>query len=128
MVRQNKTETVTLWAARISGSLILIFILFFLFAHIFGEDESGEGFRNAKEVTIFLFFPISTVVGLSLALKWEGLGGIITTLGIIGLFFLRPDLLNGLHIAVPIIPGILYITYWLMTKKHINQTANPKPD
>ena len=118
MKKEIKTITFIRWTARILGSLILLFILFFLFAHLFGEEESGEGFRNTQEVIMFLFFPISTFLGLSLALKWEGLGGIITTLGIIGLFVLRPDLIpKGLYIAAPIVPGILYIMYWLMTKK-----------
>jgi len=117
MTNQNKITTVILWVARISGSLILAFILFFLLAHIFGEDESGNGFQNTKEVILFLFFPISTLIGLSLALKWEGLGGIITIVGMIGLFVVRPYLINGIFMAIPIVPGILYTIYWLMTKK-----------
>ena len=117
MKDKRKITTIIHWAARISGSMILIFITFFVVAHIFGEEESGNGFRNTKEVIIFLFFPISTVIGLSLALKWEGIGGAITTVGMIGLFILRPDLLKSIFMMIPIIPGILYINYWLMTKK-----------
>ena len=104
MTDLNKIVTTIRWIARISGSLILAFILFFLLAHIFGEDESGNGFQNNKEVISFLFFPISTLIGLSLALKWEGLGGIITIVGMIGLFVVRPDLLNGIYMAIPIVP------------------------
>lgn len=116
MTDQKIIKAIVRWVARILGSLILAFILFFLLAHIFGEDESGNGFRNTKEVISFLFFPISTLIGLSLAFKWEGLGGIITIIGMIGLFVVRPDLLNGIYMAIPIIPGILYTIYWLMTK------------
>ena len=119
MKDKSKIGTIIRWVARISGSMILIFIAFFVVAHIFGEEESGNGFRNTKEVIIFLFFPISTLIGLSLALKWVGLGGIITTVGMIGLFILRPDLLNSI-VAIPIIPGILCIIYWLMTKTKKN--------
>ena len=117
MTDTKKIATTIRWIARISGSLILAFILFFLLAHIFGEDESGNGFQNTKEVILFLFFPISTLIGLSLALKWEGLGGIITIVGMIGLFVIRPDLLNVIYMLLPIVPGILYTIYWLMTKK-----------
>ena len=116
MTDQNKITTIIRWVARILGSLILAFVLFFLLAYIFGEDESGNGFRNTKEVISFLFFPVSTFIGLSLAFKWEGLGGIITIVGIIGLFVIRPDLLNGIYMAIPIIPGVFYTIYWLMTK------------
>ena len=116
MTDQNKIATIIIWIARISGSLILAFMLFFLLAHIFGEEESGNGFRNTKEVISFLFFPIGTLIGLSLAFKWEGLGGIITIVGMIGLFVVRPDLLNSIYMTIPIIPGILYTIYWLITK------------
>lgn len=124
MIALNKIAITIRWIARISGSLILAFILFFLLAHVFGEDESGNGFQNTKEVITFLFFPISTSIGLSLALKWEGLGGIITVAGMIGLFALRPDLLNNkfsINMAIPLIPGVLYIAYWLIKKQTQNK-------
>ena len=73
-------------------------------------------FQNTKEVITFFFFPISTFIGLSLALKWEGQGGIITIGGMIGLFAMRPDLLTGMYMMIPIIPGILYTIFWFMTK------------
>ena len=122
MTDQNKITTIIRWVARILGSLILAFVLFFLLAYIFGEDESGNGFRNTKEVISFLFFPVSTFIGLSLAFKWEGLGGIITIVGIIGLFVVRPDLLNSIYMTIPIIPGVLYTIYWLMTKNKIGNS------
>lgn len=116
MADKIKIATIIRWIARIFGSLILAFFLFFIFAHIFGDDESGNGFQNSKEVISFLFIPISILIGLTLAFKWEGLGGIITIAGMIGFFIVRPDLLNNLFMAIPGIPGILYLVYWLMTK------------
>ncbi len=124
MTYQDKLPVIILWAARILGSLIVLFFLFFLTAHIFGEDESGEGFRNVKDVITFIIFPISSVVGLSLALKWEGLGGLITTVGMVSLLVLRPDLLHAPFVMAPIIPGILFILYWYKTKKRTIQTTN----
>lgn len=116
MANQNRITTAIRWIARITGSLILVFILFFLIANIFGENESGNGFQNNREVISFIFFPVFTCIGLSLALKWEGLGGTITIVAMIGLFVVRPDLLISIMI-IPIIPGILYTIYWLATKK-----------
>ena len=104
MTDKIKIKAIVRWVARILGSLILAFVLFFLLAQIFGEDESGNGFQNTKEVISFLFFPISTLIGLSLAFKWEGLGGIITIVGMTGLFVIRPDLLNSIYMTIPIIP------------------------
>lgn len=112
MFINQKVLKAVLMIARIIGTSIFAFILFFLLAHLFGEDESGEGFRNAGEVIMFIFFPVSTFVGLGLALKWEGIGGLITTIGMIGLFIMRPELLFNLYMTVPIVPGMLYLFYW----------------
>lgn len=125
MTKQNKTKTVTLWTARITGTLILLFILFFLLAHIFGDDESGEGFRSTFEVITFVFFPITPVLGLILAYKWEGLGGMVTTLGMLGLFVMRPELMRAFYVAIPLVPGILYIIYWAMNRYN-GESAGPK--
>ena len=127
-MKNQNPATIIRWIARILGSMILAFVLFFLLAHIFGNSESGEGFRDSKEIISFFFFPISTVIGLSVAWKWDGLGGIITIAGMAGLFAIRPELSSNVYMIVPIIPGLLYITYWLMTKnkKGINNDTPTK--
>ena len=122
MTDLKKAMTIIRWSARVSGTLMLLFVLFFVFAHVFGDSESGEGFSNTKEVLSFICFPIATTIGLSLALKWEGLGGLITLLGMIGLLALRPDLLKSLLIMIPILPGFLYILYWGMRHKYLDDT------
>ena len=124
MIIHKKVLQAVLLTARILGSAIFAFILFFLLAHVFGNEESGDGFRNAGEVVMFLFFPISTVIGLGLALKWEGLGGFITTVGMIGLFIMRPDLLFNMYMAIPIVPGILYLIYWRFRKNQQNSSSH----
>lgn len=115
----NRTNTLR-WLARIWGTLILAFVLFFLLAHIFGEESSEElrnALRNAREVITFLLFPIGTVVGLGIALRWEGLGGLIATISVIGLFILRPDLISAPWLILGIAPpGILYILYWFLSR------------
>lgn len=115
-MKSKRLTNIILWTARILGSIIIAFVIFFLAAHIFGNNESGEGFRDSKEIITFLLFPIGSTIGLAIAWKWEGLGGIITIISMIGLFYLRPDLLNSFYIVIPIIPGLLFIAYWLITK------------
>ena len=118
MKNQTRIVTVIRWIARIWGTLILAFVLFFVVALIVGGDESGDGLFNTREVITFIFFPVSTVIGLSIALKREGLGGLITTLGMIGLLIMRLDLLSNPYFIVGIAPpGILYIVYWYVTKR-----------
>lgn len=87
---------ILLWTARITGSIILAFLLFFVLAHLFGTDESDNGFSSTEEILTFICFPISTIAGLSTAYKWPGLGGLITVIGCIGLFVLRSDLLDNI--------------------------------
>lgn len=108
---------IILWIARIWGALILAFLLFFVIAHIFGDEDKVGGFLNTKETVTFIFFPICTVIGLCIALKHEGLGGLISTLGLIGLFVLRFDLLSSpIFVGAIAPPGILYLIYWFISK------------
>ena len=117
MKNQKKTANIIRWIARIWGTPILAFVLFFLFAHIFGNEEGGNGFNNTKESISFIFFPCSIIIGLAIALKWEGLGGLITTVGIIGLFITRFDLISEPFFICGITPpGILYLVYWYLSK------------
>ncbi len=114
----NKSTSYLLWTARIWGSLVLAFLIFFVGSHLIGAGEiNGEEFQSASEVVAFMFFPISTLLGLSLALKWEGLGGLITVSGILGLSLLRSDLLANPYIYISMGPGFLYLIYWIKSRR-----------
>jgi len=133
MKHLDLTKTV-LWIARIWGGLILAFVLFFLIAHIVGSiTESGEkvgGFANVQEVISFICFPIGTIIGLAVAYKWEGLGGLITSLGLIIMIMVqtafgpKPEHISivefirhySIFIFVILPPGILYLVYWFSQK------------
>ena len=116
MANKEKTANTIRWIARIWGTLILAFVLFFLIADIIGGTENGGGLKK-DEILSFIFFPICTVLGLAIALKWEGLGGLIATLGITGLFIVRFDLISDfVFIAGIAPPGILYLIYWFLSK------------
>jgi len=106
-----------LWSARILGVLILLITLYFFFGHIFSTHESSRGFQSASEIISFLFFPIITIIGLIIALKWEGLGGLMTIIGIIGFIVLNPVMIINPYIFIPIVPAVLYSIYWLMSKR-----------
>jgi len=115
MKNQKKTINIIRWIARIWGTSILAFVLFFLFANIFGTEGGGNGFNNNS--ISFIFFPISSIIGLAIALKWEGLGGLIATVGIIVFFILRSDLISDPFFICGIAPpGVLYLVYWYLSK------------
>jgi len=108
------------WFARILGSLSLAFLLFMVGAHVLatitGEGETIGKFNSVSEMISFAFFPVSIIIGLGIAWKWEGLGGFITIAGIIGFHLIRPDLIFDLIINGLAAPGLLFIIYWFLVK------------
>ena len=118
MKNQEKKVKIIRWIARIWGSLILAFVLFFILGHLFGDEGLGLENLSNRDIITFICFPVSSVIGLSIALKNEKIGGFITTLGIIGLLIVRSDLITNPYIIIGIVPpGILYLVYWLLSKK-----------
>lgn len=117
MKNQKKTANIIRWIARIWGTSILAFFLVFLFADIFGTEEGeGSGIRNVKEA-ISAVSGIIAIMGLGIALKWEGLGGLLTIVGLTGIFIIRIDLLSNPYIIGGLAPpGILYLVYWYLSK------------
>ena len=120
MKNKKQIARIVLIIARIWGSLSLAFLVFMVGAHLigalFGSEESGSGFQSTAEVFSFIFFPVSIMIGLALAWKWEGLGGIITTIGIICFHILRPDLIFDPMIDALAFPGLLFILYWILVR------------
>lgn len=118
---KKRIATIIRWIARIWGSISILFLAFMVGAHVIeaiSNKSLFSGFDSTQELISFFFFPISTLIGLSMAWKWDGLGGLITTLGILGFYVIRPDLIfapifNGLAA-----PGIFFIIYWYMTKNN----------
>jgi hypothetical protein len=108
---------IILWFARIWGALVLAFVLVFLF----GDLLKGSG--GGSPSISFILMPIGLVVGLGLAFKWEGLGGLIATLSMIGAFVLRPDLIGNRFLIAFTVPGLLYLIYWVMA----NRRPSPSP-
>ena len=105
------------WASRITGTLWLLFLVFMVVGHLTGDANGTNGmvFNDAREVLAFLFFPIGTIVGLSLAYKKALLGGSLALLSLVALVLLRPDLLQATFFVMAV-PGVLYCLYaWAST-------------
>lgn len=97
------------WTARIYGTLILAFLLFFVLAHLFGNDESGAGFQSSKEIIAFTCFPIGAIVGLGLAWKWVRLGGLIVLASMGGFYMTMPEMLGNMYTGAVVLAGVLYM-------------------
>ena len=108
-----------LWIARIWGSLSLLFLIYMLGGHLIDAlsgSEKAFGFQSTKELVSFILFPISTIIGLAVSWKREALGGTITLVGIIGFHIVMPDLRTDLLVNALAFPGLLYLSYWFLTK------------
>lgn len=103
---------IVLWAARITGTLLLLFLLFMLVGHLTGDANGPEGmrFRDTREFIGFLLFPVCTIIGLALAYRWPTTGALIAVGSMVALFALRPDLLQPRFLAM-LVPGLLYLVY-----------------
>jgi len=103
--------------ARIWGSLLLLFVLIMvggeLVKHLSGEPQFF--IDSASDLFGVLFFPVFCI-GLGIAYKWEGLGGLI----IIGAIIITQivdgrltlDLLTALFAA----SGLLFLVYWVLAR------------
>ena len=101
-MKTKKIANIIRWIARIYGGIILLIPLIALLRTL----SSGRNFLNEWQ-TIVLYAGL--IFGLSIAYKWELLGGIVVTLGLLISGFLHPLLLP---------PGILYIIYWFLNKNN----------
>jgi phosphotransferase system glucose/maltose/N-acetylglucosamine-specific IIC component len=107
-----------LLTARILGSAIVLFVGFFLVAHLFGGEDQANGFADNAEIVMFIMFPVLTLVGLIIAYKWPGIGGGIATLSMAVLFFMRPDLPDSFMFIIIPLPGLLYLIYGIFARRN----------
>lgn len=111
------------WIARITGTLLSVFILIFAAFSITGEIKEGNGNPYSLiQIVVFLFWGIA-LLALLVAIWNEGLGGIISLaslilMGIFGMFIpeVHKDAMMGV-IVILAVPAILYIFYWRENRK-----------
>ena len=100
---KNRTVTILRWIARILG---VLYIAFFLLMFI-GEELSSNQESNpiAARELMGLVFDFVYFVGLIVAWKWEGLGGLIAAIGLVAFAITIPDaaILAYTIMAVPVI-------------------------
>jgi hypothetical protein len=96
---------------------ILAIGIVLLFA--FGEGLNLSQF-TARELVLFVFFPLGVCLGMVVAWRWEGLGGGIT-MASLAAFYLVNRLLSssfprGLAFVALAAPGLLFLLCWLWTR------------
>lgn len=111
-----------IWSIVCFGFFVFIIIMEILYPH------GGEGWRP-RDMVLAAFIPIGVFLGMALAWRWEGLGGALTTLSVIG-FYLAMFILDGdlprsgvFAMLIPlIIPGILFLISWVLHRRPSSQT------
>jgi len=116
-MQKQKVLIIMLWLARILGAVVIVFLIYMSAGEIF-SSESRTILLESSDIIAFIFFPLSTIIGLLIAFKWKALGGLITVGGMIALHIIRPDLASSLLISALAIPGLLYIIYAVWSKKY----------
>jgi hypothetical protein len=124
-MKNKKYLKILLWTAKIWGGIGFLFLLFMVGAHLIdavfvSKSPIGEGFDSTADMLSFVFFPISIMVGLGIALKWYRIGGLITTIGIICFHFIRPDLIFNPMIDGLALPGLLFLIYSFINNSQTN--------
>ena len=105
-------NTILRWSARILSIIVVGILLVFAF----GEGLNLSHF-TARELLLFVFFPLGFCVGMVVARWREGLGGGITV-GSLAAFYLAHRLLSsgfprGWAFVALAVPGFLFLLYRL---------------
>lgn len=108
------------WAARITGTLMVIFVLIFAVGNFIEGLDKPKPDYNTYTIVIFIIWGTG-LAGLILALWKEGLGGIISLLCFIVFNILTavnttPGSSYTYVLLLFMIPSILYLVYWLLEK------------
>ena len=83
--------------------------------------EDGSMLPEGNDAIPFLFSPIGYTLGLIVALKWEGLGGLINVACVIGwqiaLNVVKSDSGVGFVFYLTAIPGLVFIALWYAERR-----------
>ncbi len=112
-VASTRTTTIIRWLARITGTLFVVgFLAFFVPDWIQKGAWPVPSDRLLMTLSLFLAF-----IGLTVAWKWEGTGGIVALCGVIGycVLGLQTDVKPAATIFLTgayALPATLFVIYW----------------
>ncbi|NIM98662.1 MAG: hypothetical protein GTO24_11465 [candidate division Zixibacteria bacterium] len=118
LTNKNRTVTIIRWIARILSIISVAFLLIMVVPQLFSPQQS-KPLAFGETVGLF-FFPLGVCIGLIIAWKWEGLGGMIAVGGAI-CFHVTMLITGGSLDINPFIealavPGLLFLTCWLLSR------------
>jgi hypothetical protein len=89
----------------------------------------GEGLNllhfTARELILFVFFPLGVCLGMVVAWRWEGLGGGITVASLAAFYLVHRLSSSGFPRGFAFLafaaPGLLFLLSWLWTRSTTKQ-------
>ena len=120
---RGKAVTVVRWVTRVLGlGMVGLFILFFI-----GEGGFGDVAKlTSSEKVLMIFIPVVFIAGMIVTLFRELWGGIIIILSVVGFntvnVIASKSLSGGLEFWYLLIPGIIFIVLYCVTKKKMNHS------
>lgn len=108
----------TRWTARIVGGLLVVMFLWFLVAH--AVEVEGIPALTPLEGSL-MFCMLASLVGMVVLWFREGLGGLMTLIGI-GTFYLIDTAATGTPpggwvLPLYFVPGVLSIVSWALSRR-----------
>ena len=114
------------WFARMWGLVVILFVGWFLFMHLFSDDPGSLQLDGAFEVFRFTCFPLSLLAGLMLAWKFELFGGLLAAGGILAFHAGNLVVLGQAEFDWLItgfaIPGLVHVLVWKLDRVVENET------
>ena len=108
------------WSARVLSILAAGVVLLFAF----GEGLNLSHF-TARELVLFVFFPIGVCLGMALDWWWEGLGGGINVASLAAFHLVHrltsSSFPRGFAFVALGAPGFLFLLCWLWTRSTTRQ-------
>ena len=126
MKGKEQIATTIRWIAKASASVSIAFLLYMTAGLFFGS--AGLKIEGFKDILTLAFFPTGFLVGLALALKWAGTGGLVTVGSFVALIILKPGQVFEPWIIALASPAILFLICWLLinTQKRTSPAQSKK--
>jgi hypothetical protein len=118
---KNRTVTIIRWIARILSIMSVAFLLIMVVPQLLNPQQSKT--LTFGEIVGLFFFPLGVCVGLIIAWKWEGQGGVIAV-GSVICFHVTMLITGGSLDINPFIeglavPGVLFLICWFLSRRRL---------
>ena len=112
-------RSVSLCALRWSARVLSVLAIGVLLVFAFGEGLNLSQF-TARELVLFVFFPLGVCLGMAVAWRWEGVGGGLTVASLAAFYLVNrlssSHFPRGFAFVAFAAPGFLFLVCWLWTR------------